>query len=111
MSGCANVVAGELLVQIDGFDHRHGSGGVAAAPPRRSPRFRRPRRQRRESSVADARQRGGVLRGASEPAGDDDTGAEGPVDFDRVRASAERSGGMQMLGPPPFAVPTAVPSS
>jgi hypothetical protein len=29
----------------------------------------------------------------------------GPVDFDRVRASAESSGGMQFLGPPPFARP------
>ncbi|MEJ7825067.1 MAG: hypothetical protein WKF48_06535 [Solirubrobacteraceae bacterium] len=43
-------------------------------------------------------------RGASEPAGDDDDGS-GPPDFDRVRASAASSGGMQLLGPPPFARP------
>jgi hypothetical protein len=40
-------------------------------------------------------------RGASEPAGAD-TDPAGPVDFDRVRESAERSSGMQLLGPPPF---------
>jgi hypothetical protein len=26
------------------------------------------------------------------------------VDFDRVRASAERTSGMQLVGPPPFAL-------
>jgi hypothetical protein len=40
-------------------------------------------------------------RGASEPAGADADPA-GPVDFARVRESAERSGGMQVLGPPLF---------
>jgi len=40
-------------------------------------------------------------RGASEPV-DADADPSGPVDFDRVRQSAERSGGMQLLGPPPF---------
>jgi hypothetical protein len=44
-------------------------------------------------------------RGASEPAGAD-TSPAGPVDFDRVRESAERSGGMQLLGPPPFQAPS-----
>ena len=40
-------------------------------------------------------------RGASEPAGAD-TDPAGPVGFARVRESAECSGGMQVLGPPPF---------
>ena len=44
-------------------------------------------------------------RGASEPA-DGDTDPTGRVDFDRVRASAERTGGMQFLGPPPFQAPS-----
>ena len=40
-------------------------------------------------------------RGASVPAG---AGADlDRVDFDRVRESAERTGGMQLVGPPPFA--------
>lgn len=41
-------------------------------------------------------------RGASEPAGADADPA-GPVDFGRVREAAERFGGMEVLGPPPFA--------
>jgi hypothetical protein len=40
-------------------------------------------------------------RGASEPV-DEDAGPAGPVDFARVAEAAERSGGMRLLGPPPF---------
>ena len=43
-------------------------------------------------------------RDASEPVSDDDDrdiGA-GPVDMDRVRASAQKNGGIEILGPPPF---------
>lgn len=105
------VVAGELLVQIDGVDHRLGSGGVAVAPRGVPHAFVVTSPTARILTLQTPGSAEAFYRGASEPAGDDDTGAEGPVDFDRVRASAERSGGMQMLGPPPFAVPTAVPSS
>lgn len=38
---------------------------------------------------------------ASEPATDD--GIDGPVDFARVQASAQEHGGVEILGPPPFA--------
>jgi hypothetical protein len=41
-------------------------------------------------------------RGASEPAG---LGGFGPVDFDRIYASATKNGGIEILGPPPFAQP------
>jgi hypothetical protein len=38
--------------------------------------------------------------GASEPI---DAGtASGPVDFDRIRDSGLRNGGIEILGPPPF---------
>ena len=40
--------------------------------------------------------------GASEPATPELEKAA-PVDFDRVTASAARTGGMRVLGPPPFA--------
>ena len=42
-------------------------------------------------------------RGASEPL-TPNLEATAPVDFDRVRASAARNGGIEILGPPPFAV-------
>ncbi len=39
--------------------------------------------------------------GASEPLeGNSDSG---PVDFDRIRVSGEDNGGIEILGPPPFA--------
>jgi hypothetical protein len=38
--------------------------------------------------------------GASEPVG---AGDLGPVDFDRIYASAAKNGGIEILGPPPFA--------
>ena len=40
-------------------------------------------------------------RGASEPL-TPSLEAIAPVDFDRVRASAARNGGIEILGPPPF---------
>jgi hypothetical protein len=40
-------------------------------------------------------------RGASEPL-TPTLEANAPVDFDRVRASAARNGGIEILGPPPF---------
>ena len=39
--------------------------------------------------------------GASEP--DSGDGAPKPVDLDRIRASAGQHGGIDLLGPPPFA--------
>ena len=41
------------------------------------------------------------FRHASEPASDDTI--DGPVDFARVQASAKEHGGVEILGPPPFA--------
>jgi hypothetical protein len=40
--------------------------------------------------------------GASEPIGAD---GSGPVDFDRIYSSAKENGGIEILGPPPFAQP------
>ena len=40
--------------------------------------------------------------GASEPAVDREFG---PVDFDRIYASAVANGGIEILGPPPFTQP------
>ena len=96
------VLEGELLVHVDGVDHVVGPRGVAVAlrgVPHAflvtSPRARVLTLQTPGSAEA-------FYRAASEPASDDDDGS-GPVDFARVRAAAESSGGMQLLGPPPFA--------
>ncbi len=41
---------------------------------------------------------------ASQPLGRDDAASE-QVDFDRVRAAARQHGGIDIIGPPPFAQP------
>jgi hypothetical protein len=43
-------------------------------------------------------------RGASVPA-TEHTEADGPVDIGRVQESAQRNGGIEILGPPPFEAP------
>ncbi len=42
---------------------------------------------------------------ASEPIASEGPDPSGPVDFDRVRASALANGGIEILGPPPFELP------
>jgi quercetin dioxygenase-like cupin family protein len=97
------VLAGELLVQIGGADHTVGSGGFALAPRGVAHAFLVTSETARVLTLQTPGSAEAFYRGASEPAQSDDD-ASGPVDFDRVRASAERTGGMQVLGPPPFAL-------
>ena len=96
------VLDGELLVHIDGVDHAVGARGVAVAPRGVPHAFLVTSATARVLTLLTPGSAEDFYRGASEPAGAD-ADASGPVDFDRVRASAERSGGMQVLGPPPFA--------
>jgi quercetin dioxygenase-like cupin family protein len=95
------VLEGELLVHIDGVDHPLGPLGVAVAPRGVPHAFKVTSPTARILTLLTPGSAESFYRGASEPAGAD-AGAAGPVDFDRVRASAEASGGMQVLGPPPF---------
>jgi quercetin dioxygenase-like cupin family protein len=109
----AVVLEGEILMHVDGANHHVGAGGVAVAPRGVPHAF----------LVLSATAKILFLHtpgccetfywGASEPlpaAGDDDRGgdlgggerAEGVVDFERVRASAQANGGIVLLGPPPF---------
>lgn len=104
------VLAGELLVHIEGVDHPLGPGGVAVAPRGVAHAFLVTSPTARVLTLQTPGSAEAFYRGASEPAGEQDTGAEGPVDFDRVMASAKRSGGMQVLGPPPFAAPASAPA-
>lgn len=96
------VLEGELLVHIDGVDHRVGPNGVAVAPRGVPHAFLVTSPTARVLTLQTPGSAEAFYRAASEPAGADDDGA-GPVDFARVREAAEGSGGMQLLGPPPFA--------
>jgi quercetin dioxygenase-like cupin family protein len=95
------VLEGELLVHIDGADHPVGPRGVAIAPRGVPHAFLVTSSIARVLTLQTPGSAEAFYRGASEPAGADADPA-GPVDLARVRESAERSGGMQVLGPPPF---------
>jgi hypothetical protein len=88
-------------VHIDGEEHRVGPRGLAVAPRGVPHAFLVVSETARVLTLQTPGTAEAFYRGASEPA-NGDTDPSGPVDFDRVRASAERSGGMQVVGPPPF---------
>jgi quercetin dioxygenase-like cupin family protein len=96
------VLDGELVVHIDGTDHRLGRNGIAFAPRGTPHAFMVASDTARVLTVLTPGSAAGFYMAASEPA---EVGAEpgGPVDFARVGEAAESSGGMQLLGPPPFA--------
>ena len=95
------VLDGEIVVHIDGENYPLGPRGIAVAPRGVPHAFLVTSDTARVLTLQTPGSAEAFYRGASEPAdGDDDP--HGAVDFDRVRASAERSGGMQLLGPPPF---------
>lgn len=102
------VLEGELLVQIDGKDHSVGPRGIAVAPRGVPHAFLVTSETARVLCLQTPGSAEQFYRGASEPAATD-AGPAGPVDFDRVRESAQRTGGMELLGPPPFQASGVVP--
>ncbi len=98
------VLEGELLVHVDGHNHRVGPCGFAFAPRGvvhaflvTSPLARLLCWQTPASAEA-------FYRDASERA-DPTSDPDGPVDFARVITAAKQTGGMQIVGPPPFGQP------
>jgi quercetin dioxygenase-like cupin family protein len=97
------VLDGEILVHIDGDEQRLGSGGVAVAPRGVPHAFLVTSETARILCLETPGSSEAFYRGASEPA-TADLEISAPVDFARVRASAERNGGIEILGPPPFKI-------
>jgi len=95
------VLEGEILVHIDGTDHPVGPRGLALAPRGVPHAFLVTSDTARVLTLQTPGSAEAFYRGASEPASGD-TDPSGPVDFGRVREAAERSGGMEVVGPPPF---------
>jgi mannose-6-phosphate isomerase-like protein (cupin superfamily) len=95
------VLDGELRVHIDGKEHTVRPRGVAVAPRGVAHAFLVTSPIARVLTLQTPGSAESFYRGASEPAGAD-TDPSGPVDFDRVREAAERTNGMQIIGPPPF---------
>ena len=96
------VLEGEILVHIDGENHPVGPRGIAVAPRGVPHAFLVTSERARMLCLETPGTSEAFYRGASERL-TRTLEATAPVDFDRVRASAARNGGIEILGPPPFA--------
>jgi quercetin dioxygenase-like cupin family protein len=96
------VLEGEILMHMDGVEHRIGVGGSAVAPRGVPHAFLVTAPVARVLCLHTPGSCEAFYWDASEPIAGDDTDPTGPVDFDRVRASALANGGIEILGPPPF---------
>lgn len=95
------MVEGEILVHIDGREQKLGRGAVAMVPRGVPHAFLVTSETARILFLETPGSSEAFYRGASEPL-TPSLEASAPVDFDRVRASAARNGGIVILGPPPF---------
>jgi mannose-6-phosphate isomerase-like protein (cupin superfamily) len=97
------VLEGEIVMHLDGVEHTVAAGGIASAPRGVPHAFL-------VSGADGARllclHTPGCCQAfywdASEPVTEEGDSETGPLDMDRVRASAQRNGGIELLGPPPF---------
>jgi quercetin dioxygenase-like cupin family protein len=95
------VLDGEILVHVDGREQTLRSGAVAMVPRGVPHAFLVTSDRARILFLETPGTSEAFYRGASEPL-TPELEASAPVDFDRVRASAARNGGIEILGPPPF---------
>lgn len=98
------MLEGEILMHVDGREHRVGPGGLAVAPRGVPHAFMVLSDTARLLCLHTPGCCQAFYRDASEPL-TADSQRPGVVDFGRVGASAQRNGGIVILGPPPFAAP------
>jgi quercetin dioxygenase-like cupin family protein len=94
------LLEGEILVHMDGREHRLGSGGFVVAPRGVPHAFLVVSETARMLCLHTPGCCQAFYLGASEPL--DDGADSGTVDFGRIHASAMENGGIEILGPPPF---------
>ncbi|MDX6504881.1 MAG: hypothetical protein QOE29_2006 [Gaiellaceae bacterium] len=96
------VLEGELIVHIEGEEHRVGKGGMFVAP-RGVPHAMLIISETAHMLALQTPGTGEAFyREASDPV-DAATDASYPPDWDRLRAVAGRSSSIELVGPPPFA--------
>ena len=95
------VLAGEILLNMDGTEHRLGAGGLALAPRGVPHAFKVLQEGTRMLCLLTPGGAQAFYFGASDPLGDGDDGAR-VVDFARIRESGRVNGGIDIVGPPPF---------
>jgi quercetin dioxygenase-like cupin family protein len=94
------LLEGEILIHLDGAEHRIGPGGLAMAPRGMPHAFLVTSETARMLCLITPGIGQDFYFGASEPL---DAGTAHKVDFDRIRESGRTNGGIEILGPPPFA--------
>lgn len=104
------VLEGELLVHVDGKNHRVAPGGFAFAPRGVRHAFLVTSPQACLLCWQTPASAQAFYRDASEPA-HAMSDPDGPVDFARVIAAAQQTGGMYVVGPPPFGDPEGIAST
>jgi quercetin dioxygenase-like cupin family protein len=100
------VLEGEILFHMDGDEHRVGTGGLAVAPRGVPHAFMVVSEVARMLCLHTPGCCQAFYWDASEPISSGDDGS-GLVDFARVHSSAVKNGGIEILGPPPFARPAS----
>jgi len=93
------VLAGELIVSVDGEEARVGPGGMSFVPRGVPHALLVVSAQAQLLTLQTPGTGQAFYRGASEPTTGD---ASDAVDIARVQASAHDNGGVELLGPPPF---------
>jgi quercetin dioxygenase-like cupin family protein len=96
------VLEGELLVDCDGEQHRLGEGGLFVAPRGLPHAFMVISETARILALQTPGSGESFYRQAGEPLGPG-VDPDRPADFARLRAVAEQSESIELLGPPPFA--------
>jgi quercetin dioxygenase-like cupin family protein len=94
------MLEGEILLNIDGASHSLVVGGIAVIPRGVPHAFLVTSPEARMLCLQTPGNGEAFYRDASEPT--TQSTPAGRVDFDRVRDSANRSGAIEILGPPPF---------
>jgi mannose-6-phosphate isomerase-like protein (cupin superfamily) len=111
------ILEGEILMHLDGQQHRIGAGGLAVAPRGVPHAFMVVSAFARMLCLHTPGSCQAFYWDASIPLGSDAGGGPagdgptangtgphaGPVDFGKVQESARKNGGIEILGPPPFA--------
>ncbi|MDQ0632889.1 quercetin dioxygenase-like cupin family protein [Arthrobacter pascens] len=93
------ILAGEILMHMDGTEHRVAAGGVTIAPRGVPHAFKVLQEGTRVLCLHTPGSAQEFYFGASEPALGNGVGK---VDFDRIRESGRVNGGIEIIGPPPF---------
>jgi quercetin dioxygenase-like cupin family protein len=94
------LLAGSIVLHIDGNEQELRAGGVAVIPRDVPHAFMAQAEGARMLCLHTPGGGEGFYRSASEPAVAGEPAL--PVDFDRIRQAAETTGTMRIVGPPPF---------